>query len=587
MKIYIDTNTFSASPGIYADAEKTKPLPRIVPAVELERGGLEVAFLGENIPAPTDALAIAASIEGTRTQVIAEYGVPVEDAPHATWLFQCALNSEELVKAVEARGSTHLRVGIIATAGEQKRTEWQFLAAVFSTASGEIDGKQVQSAKDWSDAAMRFARDAEDSAKFADEKAQEANALALNASGFADAAEKSATAANNSATAASQSAQNAANSATQAGNAATNAETSSRAAETAKNAAEKAKTDAETALQSVRQEAEAVEAAGAQAVENIGEAKNDALGAIDKARDNVYTKSEIDGVATGAEVTLKMNEIIGYLKDYEAVTGEKLPFDFWEAVMAEFQRWQENPNEVKEWVTTSATESTSPYFSTPPTRPVVDFNVKTAKGLSVDMPCFSRETNTIIFLPSVTNAAYFLERGNRFDSLLILPNAVDCRNAIYESESMKHDVFLPSATICSAMMVRATTFNGRVIVPNAKECNYMLYGASKFDRTVELTACRSAQHAFYSTAMSAENISATLDSLPTWTGGASHIITFTGSPGAAHVSTTETITIEIDGQTYTFENFPRFTMDDENETLRYSVARATAKGWEVQMGDPQ
>jgi hypothetical protein len=270
-------------------------------------------------------------------------------------------------------------------------------------------------------------------------------------------------------------------------------------------------------------------------------------------KDETYSKSQIDGVSTGAEVVVKMNEIIAMLKDYEAATGEKLPFDFWEAVMAEFQRWQMNPNEVKEWVTTSATESTNPYFSTPPTRPVVDFSVKTAKGLLADIPCFNRDTNAIIFLPSATNAAYSLSKGNRFDSLLILPNAVDCRNTLYESDSMKHDVFLPSATVCSAMMVRATTFNGRVVVPNAKECNYMLYGASKFDRSVKLTACSSAQHAFYSTAMSAENISATLDSLPTWKGG-THIITFTGSPGAAEL-----------------------TQDSP------SVAAAIAKGWTVEL----
>jgi len=63
-----------------------------------------------------------------------------------------------------------------------------------------------------------------------------------------------------------------------------------------------------------------------------------------------------------------------------------------------------------------------------------------------------------------------------------------------------------------------------------------------------------AQSAFANTAMSAENISATLDSLPTWTDGALHVISFTGTPGAAELT----------------QESP-------------SVAAAVAKGWTVEL----
>ena len=72
MKIYIDSNTFPASPALYADAEKTKPIPRMIPAVELQRGGFAVAFIGDNGPKEGETLALAASIESSGVQVVAE-----------------------------------------------------------------------------------------------------------------------------------------------------------------------------------------------------------------------------------------------------------------------------------------------------------------------------------------------------------------------------------------------------------------------------------------------------------------------------------------------------------------------------------
>ncbi|MBQ7332463.1 MAG: hypothetical protein IJW39_04370, partial [Opitutales bacterium] len=165
MKIYIDTNTFPASPGIYADAAKTKPLPRIIPAVELERGGFEVAFLGDNAPQSGDVLAIAGGIENTRTQVIAGSGTPVPGQDLPTWAFDFSLGAKELVDLITARGSARVRIGIIATRGDNIRTEWQLITSVYATASGEMTTGQVESAKDFSELAGREAEKAKASAE--------------------------------------------------------------------------------------------------------------------------------------------------------------------------------------------------------------------------------------------------------------------------------------------------------------------------------------------------------------------------------------------------------------------------------------
>ena len=46
LEIYIDTNTFAAIPALYADAAKTKPLPRVLPVVEGWAQELRIGFLG-------------------------------------------------------------------------------------------------------------------------------------------------------------------------------------------------------------------------------------------------------------------------------------------------------------------------------------------------------------------------------------------------------------------------------------------------------------------------------------------------------------------------------------------------------------
>ena len=287
------------------------------------------------------------------------------------------------------------------------------------------------------------------------------------------------------------------------------------------------------------------------AKQDIDATKQAAVGEIEAFTDvykktETYSKAQIDGVDTGAEVVLKMNEIIAQLKDYEEVTGEKLPFDFWEAVMAEFQRWQENPNKTYEW------SSTTPYEGAE--KVIVDFLVK-----KTTMNSYTAKTARIAFLPYsvVTEGAFSYS---------------DCEVVI-----------APNATSVASLM-RNSKCRQPVYFRNAQYCDTLL-AYTDFDNFAVLPKCSSAANSFVYTKMSAKNIAKTLDYLPAW-GSGTHRISFSGSSGAAHVSTTETLTVEVDGTTYTFENFPKYTTDDENETLRYAVARAAAKGWTVQMGDP-
>ena len=501
MRIYIDSNTFPATPGLYADAAKTKPIPRMIPAVELQRGGFEVAFLGANQPQDIASVSLAASIEGAGVQVIAEQGENIADDSGDAWRFNFALGAESLIAEIAKRGSVRLRVGVIVE-DDTERCEWQFSTVVYPSASSEeTDTEAVESAKN-------FAELAEQAAK----RAQEAQA---DVAGNAQLAQE-----------AKQTAMQAANAAIEA---ADNAEVSERNAAESKGAAEKAKTDAEAAKAAARK------------------AANDAQATLG----NVYAKSQIDGVDTGAELTLKMNEIIAQLKDWESVTGVKLSFVFWEAVMEEFQRWQKNPQLVEGWSGTG-----NPYNAVPPTKPVVNFNETKVDSFNID-------TNQDLYFSAATNIAYLIYNNSPvFDSYIIAPNGTVCDhlcggNPAYTSKP----IYLRKCDDFTRGMFNCYNYDSFAVLPN----------------------CRVADSAFSYTKMSAANIAKTLDFLKKWEDGKTHNIGFTSNfAGVRSIATTETITVEVDGQTYSYDNFPRFATDDANETLRYAVARATAKGWTVQ-----
>ena len=289
MRIYIDSNTFPATPGLYADAAKTKPIPRMIPAVELQRGGFEVAFVGSNQPQDIASVSLVASIDGAGVQVVAEQGENVSDDSGDAWRFNFALNADSLVAEIAKRGSARLRVGVIVE-DDTERREWQFNTVVYPSASSEeADTEAVESSKNFAELAQRAAT--------------QATAAQESVAGNAQLAES-----------AKQTATQAANSAIEA---ADDAEVSERNAAESKDAAEQAKTDAESAKA-------AAQKAASDAQATLG---------------NVYTKSQIDGVSTGAELTVAMNQAHEQLK---SLRGE-VPDNFYEALLCILEEWSLNP----------------------------------------------------------------------------------------------------------------------------------------------------------------------------------------------------------------------------------------------------
>lgn len=240
------------------------------------------------------------------------------------------------------------------------------------------------------------------------------------------------------------------------------------------------------------------------------------------------------------------------------------------------EQYLENPSANTEWITSSTSSTTNPYYSQNPSIPIVDFTVKTANSTSPNFSSFNASINVPIFLPnaidctnmlinctkfnkdlhlhSATICNRLLQGATAFASQLSVPNAVDCSHMLNGASAFNQPLYLPNATNCVQMLYAATLFNQPLSLPKAIDCRSMLQNATSFKQAVYLPSCSNAQNAFNNTKMSAENISATLDSLPTWTDGGTHIITFTGATGASELT----------------QSSP-------------SVAAATARGWTVKL----
>ena len=489
MRIYIDSSTFPATPGLYADAAKTKPLPRMIPAVELQRGGFEVAFVGSNQPQGIASVSLVASIDGAGVQVVAEHGENVSDDSGDAWRFNFALNAESLIAEIAKRGSVRLRVGVIVE-DDTERREWQFSTVVYPSASSEeTDTEAVESAKNFAELAERAAK-----------RAQEAQADVAGNAQLAENAKQTATQAANAAI-----------------GAADNAEVSERNAAESKDAAEKAKTEAEAAKT-------AAQKAASDAQATLG---------------NVYTKSQIDGVSTGAEVVLKMNEIIAQLKDYEAVTGETLPNEFWVEVMDAFERWQANPTEVKKWsssVSGGVVSSNSPYYQDPAQKSVVDFSVVTASNEWANASVIlAGEKCSGVFLPVAKNVIGVVQNSSSSGRCnLILPVATTINLALSYSDK-EFVVYAPKATVAQSTLTRAKK-RAKIIAANITDCRFFAQnydgdriefdfpickswgssfsGARNYNQPTNMPCAIGAYSAFVDTAMTPENIAATLDTLP-------------------------------------------------------------------------
>ncbi|MBP3303009.1 MAG: hypothetical protein J6L64_07770 [Opitutales bacterium] len=142
MKIYIDTNTFPATPGVYADAAKTKPLPRVIPLVQGFRGQIEIAFLGELAPVEGSAVTLAMRPYGSRKEVLCTAPVTVntetgEDGVPACASVSLAVNTDALAAAFADRETLNLLCGVIVTddtAAFPTRVEWQLVLSVSASA---------------------------------------------------------------------------------------------------------------------------------------------------------------------------------------------------------------------------------------------------------------------------------------------------------------------------------------------------------------------------------------------------------------------------------------------------------------------
>ena len=241
-----------------------------------------------------------------------------------------------------------------------------------------------------------------------------------------------------------------------------------------------------------------------------------------------------EGAQAAANVAKWQTYATAIQKDLDAETAMQLAQEFNRAT----DEYLADPTATKEWRTTlkdNVYSSTSPYYTTPPEKPVVDFNLKKIVGEYSNQyqsgGVFNRKTNVDIFLPNLETFNYGIFRCDEFDSNIIITNATSAAYGCSYNKLLKKKVHAPN-----------------IIVGN-----YMFDGDSLYDHPHDLPKLSQGQGMFRRAGMSAENISKTLDSLPKYTSG-SHVITFTGSPGAAEL-----------------------TQDSP------SVAAAVAKGWTVEL----
>lgn len=273
-----------------------------------------------------------------------------------------------------------------------------------------------------------------------------------------------------------------------------------------------------------------------------------------------------EGATAAANVAKWQTYATAIQKDLDAETAMQLAQEFGRAT----DEYLADPTATKEWRTTlkdGVYSSNSPHYATPPTKPVVDFNVTTIVGEYSNQytsgGVFSRKTNVDIFLPNVITFNYGIFRCDKFDSNIVITNATSAAYGCCYNPLLKK----------------------KVHAPNISVGNYMFDGDSLYDHPHDLPKLSQGQGMFRRAGMSAKNISATLNSLPVLTGSASRMITFTGCPGIASTATTETFTItDEDGMEYSLESCPIFTTDDEAQMLRKAFVLAVKKKkWTVEI----
>ena len=185
MKIFIDTNTFADAPAVYADAEKTQALPRVLPLVQGFKGQLAVGFLGGRAPSQSARAIFAARPLGSKTDVVQTEPGEIRVEGDATVIrFNITADTTQLAEALGDAESLAVRAGIVVEEEEAlcrpARSEWQLTFSVSATALGgdqpdprpsEADELRSEIA---AEAACRAAADAELASELRSEIAAEA-----------------------------------------------------------------------------------------------------------------------------------------------------------------------------------------------------------------------------------------------------------------------------------------------------------------------------------------------------------------------------------------------------------------------------
>ena len=185
MKIFIDTNTFADAPAVYADAEKTQALPRVLPLVQGFKGQLAVGFLGGRAPSQSARAIFAARPLGSKTDVVQTAPGEIRVEGEATVIrFNITADTTQLAEALGDAESLAVRAGIVVEEEEAlcrpARSEWQLTFSVSATALGgdqpdprpsEADELRSEIA---AEAACRAAADAELASELRSEIAAEA-----------------------------------------------------------------------------------------------------------------------------------------------------------------------------------------------------------------------------------------------------------------------------------------------------------------------------------------------------------------------------------------------------------------------------
>lgn len=369
---------------------------------------------------------------------------------------------------------------------------------------------------------------------------------------------------------------------------------------------------------------------------------NEAISAEAEARASAdeALESEISSAVSNQTALENVARWQGYANAMQSMVDEETASQIAEEFEKATVEYLKDPTATKKWastpnITEGTVTSTNPFYKTPSTRPIVDFSLTVLKGQTHFgiSGSFNNQQNVPVFAPRVTNIeavfahtkmtspvffyaaelAYYSFSGTTlFNQLLSLPKAWYCYGMLRNAKAFNQPLSLPSATNCSYMLADATSFNQPIDLPEATNvsallqnvkvfnqpltlpkaiwCSSMVINCSKFNQAVSLPSCSLASWAFQNTAIDAQNISQTLDSLKDWSSDTSsqlHEIGFVNTPGMVATATPDTFTV-TDGDTeYSFECCPSFDTDDENQSLRKSFVLAVLKkGWSVSMNHP-